>query len=269
MKPLVPTGGSRLVSFALANVVPMNLLFIGLIFVGVFVLSEMPVDVYPDVSLGEATIDTVWLGASAEDVERLITDRIEDEIQDVRGIAWFTSDSKPDASRIRVKFRDDLGADRVPAVMAELRSAVEQVVDLPEDATGPVVKEISIGEVFFLLWLTVVDEGNVGEEVLHDVVLRLKPILREIAGVAKIDDMLVRKREVHINANRDALRQHGLTLMDLNEILGQYNRDLPSGTMSQADSELSIRARGGASTIEELGDTVVLKECDRRARLLA
>ena len=101
MKPSAPSGGSRVVAFALANIVPMNLLFVALVFVGIFVVAEMPVDVYPDVSLGEATIDTVWLGASAEDVERLITDRIEDEIQDLRGIEWIISDSKPDASRIR------------------------------------------------------------------------------------------------------------------------------------------------------------------------
>ena len=177
MKPIAPSSGSRLVGFALANAVPMNLLFVLLVFVGIFVIQEMPVDVYPDVSLGEATIDTVWLGASAEDIERLITDRIEDEIQDIRGISWIISDSKPDTSRIRVKLREGLDANRVAAVMAELRAAVDQVADLPEDATEPVVKEISLGEVFFLLWLTVVDEGGVGEEVLHNVALRLKPVL--------------------------------------------------------------------------------------------
>jgi len=252
--------GARLAGFALANAVPMNLVFIVLVFVGLMVIRMMPVDVYPDVSLGVATIDTAWLGASAEDVERMITDRIEDKIQDIRGIAWTSSDSRPDVSRIRVQFREGLTASGVEAAMIELRAAVEQVVDLPEDAIKPIVTKITTGEVLFLLWVTIIDEADVGEEVLHDVALRLKPILREIEGVAKVDDALVRDREVHIKTDRDAMRRYRLTLHDLAEILRQYNRNLPSGTIEQADSELTIRARGGVISPYELGSIVVRKD---------
>ncbi len=251
--------GASITAFALDNVVPMNLLFIVLVVVGFLVINAMPVDVYPDLSLGEATIDTIWLGASAEDVERLITDRIEDEILDNRGISWIVSDSKPDASLIRVKFRENLSPSGLDAAMRELRAAVDQVADLPEDAEEPIVTKLSMAEVFFLQWVSVVDVGGVGEEVLHDVALRLKPMLREIPGVAKVDDMLVRDREIHIKIDRDAIRKHGLVLHDLAEILQQYNRDLPSGTIQQTESELSIRAQGGVLSPEELGSIVVLK----------
>ena len=82
-------------NFALHQSVLINLLFVVLVFVGALVITWMPVDVYPDVSLDEATIDTLWLGASAEDVERLVTDKIEAKIQDLRGVDRSTSDSKP------------------------------------------------------------------------------------------------------------------------------------------------------------------------------
>jgi len=254
------SSGTRIAGFSVNNPVPMNLLFIVLVVVSVIVMRGMPVDVYPDVSLGEATLDTFWLGASAEDVERLITDRIEDEIQDNHGIAWIVSDSKPDASLIRVKFRENLTESGLDAAIRELRASVEQVTDLPEDAEEPVVTKLSMREVLFLLWVTVVDEGDVGEEVLHDVAMRLKPLLREIPGVAKVDDLLIRDREVHIKADRDALRKHNLTLQDLTQILMQYNRDLPSGTIQKAESELSIRARGGVASPDELASIVVRKD---------
>lgn len=254
------SSGTRIAEFSVNNTVPMNLLFIVLVVVSVIVMRGMPVDVYPDVSLGEATLDTLWLGASAEDVERLITDRIEDEIQDNHGIAWIVSDSKPDASLIRVKFRENLTESGLDAAIRELRASVDQVTDLPEDAEEPVITKLSMREVLFLLWVTVVDEGDVGEEVLHDVAMRLKPLLREIPGVAKVDDMLIRDREVHIKADRDALRKHNLTLQDLTQILTQYNRDLPSGTIQKAESELSIRARGGVASPEELASIVVRKD---------
>ncbi len=245
--------------FALRQAVPMNLLFVVLVFVGAIIVTKMPVDVYPDVSLDEATIDTFWLGASAEDVERLVTDKIEDKIQDIRGVDRILSDSKADLSRIRVKFRESLSETELDAAFRQLRAGVEQVADLPDDADKPIVTKISVAEVFFLLWVVIEDAGGVGEHVLHDVAYQLKPVLREIPGVAKVDDKLTRDREIHIKADRDALRKYGLTLQDLSNLLLQYNRNLPSGTLLKSERELSVRAAGGVTDPDQLGAIVVLK----------
>lgn len=250
----------RCTRFALDSEVPMNLLFILLAIIGGVVISGMPVDVWPDVSLDEATVETIWLGASAEDIERLVTDRIEDKIEDSRGIERIISDSKPDASLIRVKFRENLSETELDASFRALRASVEQISDLPEDAERPVVTKISVGEIFFLLWVAVEDTGGVGEAVLHDIVLRLKPELQAIPGVAKVDDKLVRDREVRVLADHDALRRHGLTLQDLNALLQQYNRNLPTGTIEESSQELTVRAESGVLSPDQLGDIVVVKD---------
>ncbi|MFQ5489901.1 MAG: efflux RND transporter permease subunit [Phycisphaerae bacterium] len=259
MKPTPSPSGARITALALRHAVPMNLLFVVLVVAGGIVVRNMPVDVYPDVSLDEATIETLWLGAPAEDVEKMVTDRIEDKIQDIPGIARVVSDSKPDASLIRVKFRESLSDVELDAAFRQLRAAVEQVVDLPQDAEKPVVTKISVGEIFFLLWVAIEDTGGVGEEVLHDVAFRLKPVLRDLPGVAKVDDKLIRNREVHIRADRRALRKHNLTMQDIGVILRQYNRNLPSGTLVQTGHEISVRAEGGVTNPDELGSIVVLK----------
>ncbi|MFQ5414830.1 MAG: efflux RND transporter permease subunit [Phycisphaerae bacterium] len=252
--------GRRLTAFALRGAVPMNLVFVALVLIGVTVIARMPVDVYPDVALDIATIETLWLGASAEDVERLVTDRIEDQIQDIRGVAWIKSDSKPDLSRIRVKFRETLAASEFDASFRQLRAAVDQVTDLPDGAERPRVTKISVAEVFFLVWIVIEDVGGVGEHVLNNIAYRLKPVLREVPGVAKVDTKLIRNREIHILADRDALRQYGLTLPGLSEILLQYNRNLPSGTLPQGDRELSVRAAGGVTDPDQLGSIVIGKD---------
>lgn len=245
-------------SLALRHAVAMNLVFVALVIIGGFVILKMPVDVYPDIDLDEATIDTVWLGASPEDIERLITDKIEEKIIDTRGVSKILSDSKPDASLIRVKFDETLSTAELDSAIRQLRADVEQVSDLPEGARKPVVTKISIGEVFFLIWVAVVDEGDVGEEVLHDIAIRLKTIIREIPGVGKVDDMLIRDREIHIKADQDSLRRFGLTLEDIGSILSRTNRSLPSGTLA-SKNELAIRAEGSVASPEELGDIVVAK----------
>ena len=256
------TNGQRqtVARFALDQSVLMNLMFIVLIFAGVLVVDIMPVDVYPDVDLDEATVDTFWPGASAEDVERLITDGIEDEIVDIRGIGRITSDSKPDASHIQIKFREDVSSTELDAAFRQVRAAVDRVVDLPPDAEKPLVTRISLGEIFPLLWVVVEDVGGVDEGVLHNVVLKLKPMLRDIPGVAKVDDKLIRERELHIRVDREAIRKLGMTLDDVASVLQQYNRTVPSGTLPEPRGEYSLRATGEVREPVEFGDIAVRKD---------
>lgn len=251
--------GELLTRFSLRNSVPMNLLFIVLVFLGALVVSRMPVDVYPDVSLDEATVHTFWFGASSEDVERLVTDRIEDKILDIRGVDRIISDSKPDLSRIRVKFRESLSPSEFDAALRQLRASVDQVTDLPPDAEKPVVTKISVAEIFFLLFVVIEDVDGVGEQVLHELAYQLKSTLRDVPGVGKVDDQFIRDREVHVLVNHDELRKYGQTLQDIATVMEQYNRDVPSGNLTGPEGDLTIRAVGGVVHPEQLGSIVVFK----------
>jgi multidrug efflux pump subunit AcrB len=237
----------------------MNLLFIVLILAGALVVTVIPVDVYPDVDLDEALIETFWAGASAEDVERLITDRIEGKIGDIRGVQRIRSDSKPDASFVFVKFSEALTPTQLDSAFRQLRAAVERVTDLPEDAEKPLIRRISLAEVFPLLWVVVEDTGNVGEDTLHEVVLKLKPVLSDIPGVSKVDDKLIRDRELHILVDGTRLGELDYTLDEVAATLAQYNRNVPSGTLKHDRGEFNVRAVGEAITPEQFGAIAVRK----------
>ncbi len=259
-QPPKSTHRMTIARFSLSQAVLLHLLFFVVLLAGGLVIGVMPVDVYPDVDLDEATIDTFWPGATAEDVERLVTDRIEDQIQDVRGVSRILSDSKPDASLIRVRFRESLTAVQLDAAFRELRSAVERVTDLPSEAKKPLIKRISLSEVFPLLWVVVQDTGGLGEEASHDVILRLKPVLREIPGVAKVDDKLIRDRELRVSVDRERLRKLDLTLDEVANVLEQYNRNVPSGTLAYPRGEYGVRAAGEVTEPDQLGDIAVYKD---------
>ncbi len=237
----------------------MNLLFLVLIVAGVLVAEMIPVDVYPDVDLDVATIETFWPGASAEDVERLITDKIEAKVADVRGLRNFLSDSKPDLSYFIVNFKEDMTPSQLDDAFSRLRAAVDRVPDLPADAEKPLIRRISLAEVFPLMWVAVEDVGGVGEEVLHNVALNLKPILRDIPGVSKVDDKLIRERELHVLVDRERLQEYDLTLEEVAAALQNVNRNVPSGRLPDATGELEIRAVGEALRPDQLGDIAVRK----------
>ncbi len=237
----------------------MNLLFLVLIVAGLLVVEIIPVDVYPDVDLDVATIETFWPGASAEDVERLITDKIEARVADLRGLRYFLSDSKPDLSYFIVNFKEDMAPSELDDAFSRLRAAVDRVTDLPSGAEKPLIRRISLAEVFPLMWVAVEDVGGVGEEVLHNIVLNLKPILRDIPGVSKIDDKLIRERELHILVDRSRIQEYDLTLEEVAASLQDFNRNVPSGHLPDATGELEVRAVGEALHPEQLGAITVRK----------
>ena len=94
-----------------------------------------------------AIVVTVWPGASADEVERLVTTKLEDEIQDVDGIKDLTSYSRAGLSSIDIEWDETLTDIAYEASLNELRAAIDRVSDLPTDAEQPIVRELSVGAV--------------------------------------------------------------------------------------------------------------------------
>ncbi len=108
-----------------------NLLFVLLMAVGILVYLRTPVDSWPEVSLDEAWIRTYWDGAGAEEVERLVTRKIEEEIEDVTGVLRIISTSQANLSFVDVKFDEDLDETALETAFNDLRGALARVAELP------------------------------------------------------------------------------------------------------------------------------------------
>ncbi|MCP4590250.1 MAG: efflux RND transporter permease subunit [bacterium] len=237
----------------------MNLLFFLFIIIGGVISTVLPVEVYPDASLDWAEINTVWFGASAEEVERLITKVIEDEIEDVRGVARMVSDSSPNISSISIKFREDLPAVDLQAAFDDLRLSLDRVVDLPETAEEPELVRITMEEVLPLVQVAVVDEENVGEAFIRRVALDLRDELRNVPGLSKITPTGMRDREIHVRLERPLLEQYGVSLQQVSAVLASQNRNVPAGPLDGGDTEIELRSIGEAESPEALGDICIVR----------
>jgi len=248
-----------LARFSVTQVVLVNLLFLLFIVIGGMIATVLPVEVYPDTSLDWARIVTPWFGASAEEVERMITKVIEDEIEDVRGASRIVSYSTPSLSLISVKFREDMSPQGLQAAFDDLRLSLDRVVDLPTTAEEPELVRITLEEVFPLVQVAVVDEANVGEAYIRQIALDLKDELRTIPGVSKIKPTAMREREIHIRLQRPLLEKYGLSLQKVAAVLKAQNLNIPAGTMETADSEIALRSIGEVESAEGLGDICVVR----------
>ena len=133
--------------FSVEQNVLVNVLFFVCLLGGLAAFSRIPVEFFPDVNLNQATITTVWTGASAEEVERLVTQKLEEELLAVADIDKIHSISQTDVSTIMVDFDEYLSEIEYEAALNDIRAALDRVRDLPADTEEPWLTEIKFSEI--------------------------------------------------------------------------------------------------------------------------
>ena len=135
-------------AFSVRQVVFVNLIFVLLMVAGVQVARRIPIDLYPDISFNTALVITIWPGASPEEVERLVTRELEDEIEGISGIKELRSYSSHGSSEIEITWKETLSDLEYEAALNNLRAAIDAADELPEGAETPILRELSVSESF-------------------------------------------------------------------------------------------------------------------------
>jgi len=245
--------------FSVRQIVLVNLLFAILLVTGFVAGSRIPIDVYPDISFNTALVETVWAGASADEVERLVTTRLEDEIRDVDGIKELTSFSQAGFSTIEVEWDETLSDIAYEAAINELRASVDRVNDLPDDADEPLIRELSVSEVNNVVMIAVKDVGGVGEYALREVARDIERRVERLPGVRRARLRGDRDRELRVLVDRERALQYDLTLAEISAVIARNNQNVPAGSLDTGSREITIRGLGNFPTPERLAVTVVKK----------
>ena len=252
-----------LIRFSARQVVLVNLSFVVLMLAGVLVSSRIPVDVFPDISFNSAILITPWPGASADEVERLVTRKIEDEVRDIVGIKEWYSFSSEGLSEISIEWEESLSKFEQQAALNELRAAIDRVSDLPADVDESILKELSVSEVSNVCMITLTDKGGVGEYTLRELARVLERKAERLEGVRKGNLMGARDRELRVYVDKEKALQFDMTLEEISAAISRNNINLPGGTFSnQDDQETTVRGLGNYISPEALASTIVRKDPD-------
>ncbi|MBW2235587.1 MAG: efflux RND transporter permease subunit [Deltaproteobacteria bacterium] len=250
-------------SFSVRQIVLVNLLFVILMVAGWQVARRVPIDVFPDISFNVSVVTTVWAGASADEAERLVTTKLEDEIDDIVGIKELTSFSSAGLSNIEVRWIETLPDIEYESAINDLRAAIDRVGDLPEDAEEPILTELSVGEINPMVMVAVSDAGGVGEYTLREVARDLEKKLSQLPGVRKVIVRGERERELRVYVDKDRALQYDLTLPEISRVITRNNQNVPGGSFTnEADQEITVRGIGQYPTPASLAETVVRKNPD-------
>jgi HAE1 family hydrophobic/amphiphilic exporter-1 len=243
--------------FSVRQTVLVNVLFVVCLVGGWNALQLTEVEYYHDVTLNQAVITTLWQGASADEVERLITAKLEEELQTVGNIDEMRSASQSNVSMISLDFDETLDTVEYESAVNDVRAALDRVQDLPLDAEEPEMREIITSEVAPIVMVVVADVGGVGELAVRDVAREAQSRLRELPGVSSVEVRGLQDREVRVLVDRARASLYGLTVDDVAERVRRQNQNLPAGTFQDATGEATLRATGDYTSVEQILDTVV------------
>ncbi len=252
--------------FSVRQMVLVNVLFVVCLVGGWNALQLTEVEYFHDVTLNQVVITTLWTGASAEEVERLVTSKIEEELLTVTDVDEIRSSSQSNLSMINIDIEETLSQSEYDSVVNRIRGALDQVEDLPPDAEEPTLREIITADVSPVIFIAITDVGGVGELALRDLAQEIESRARDISGVSTVEIRGLQDREVRVLVDRNRARIYDLTINDIAERIRRKNQNLPAGTFQDQTGEATLRAIGDYASVEEILDTVV-SEDDSKARI--
>lgn len=221
--------------------------------VGLFALSRLPIDLLPNVSLGTITVRTNYPNASPEEMERLITERIEEAVSLVSGVTEITSESAEGTSSVRVRFAWGMNMD---AATNELRDRLDRVIpNLPDDADRPQIFkfDISNSPIVMLGVNSPLDPLELASLIDNQVLYRFE----RLPGVASVDVWGQFTREIRVELDAARVMALGLPLDTVISALRSANINLPAGEIDRGQFEVTVRTPGEFASVDEIRDTVV------------
>ncbi|MBU4536663.1 efflux RND transporter permease subunit [Patescibacteria group bacterium] len=230
------------------------LLIFSLIIAGLFSLVSIPKESAPEIQIPIAIVSTFLPGASAVDTERLITNKVEDQlINNLDSLDSITSTSGEGFSSIVVNFNAD--AD-IQLSIQKVKDEIDKVKsELPSEAEDPIVSDINFADQPILM-LSITSDLPATEfiKLSQDVEDKLK----SVSGVSKIIISGISEREVQVIANQSALSKFNLSITDLVGAISRANSSLPVGDIEMQGIKYPLKFKGDIVDTEEIKDIPVL-----------
>ena len=227
-------------------------LIVALIIAGGFSLWKIPKENTPSIVIPEGVVTTTLPGASAQDMETLVTNKLEDQIAGIANIDTITSNSSTGLSEITVQFTSNANVDQS---IQDLRDAVAKVTSqLPSDATTPEVTKIDFSNQPILV---VSIAGDLPATDFSDLGTTISNELKTIPGVSEVDVAGVPNREVDVIVNKSALAQYKLRLTDVISAISAANAALPAGSISMDGVNYNVNFEGGITDPSQIADIAV------------
>ncbi len=240
--------------FSVKNPVLINISMIAILLLGIVSFLRLPRELESDVAFSWVFIAIPYPGVSAEEIEKNITIKVEDEISDVDKIKRIRSTTYEGLCFLQVEFEDDISDDEFRRVYQDLRAEFDKV-PLPDDALDPQIDDFSSSDFFSIV--TIVLNGEVDEMQLNTIANELKEKILDVPGVSKVEPVGARERKIRIEVDKNKIESFGISLDEIEQAIQGRNINVPGGTLRDDSREYILRTIGEIKNINEFGNVII------------
>ncbi len=239
------------------------LIFIGVVIFGLYSLSRLAVDQYPEIEIPMISVITLYPGANADDIETNITRVLEDNLNTVDDLDKITSESSDNASVISLEF--EYGIDLTEAAN-DIRDAVSLVQsELPDDVDYPTIFKFSTSMMPVMMLSVTADESYAALSKILDE--KMVNVLNRVNGVGAVSIFGAPEREVQVNVDPNKLDGYNLSIEQLGSIIANENVNIPAGTIDIGNNTYVLKSDGEFNLSEELNSIVISNSGGRTVRV--
>jgi len=220
-----------------------------IVLLGVVSLTNMQMDLFPDINLPYAVVSTSYTGASPEEVENIVTRNIETAMATVNNVKTISSTSSDGRSMVILEFNQNTNMD---SAMLDMREKLDMVSPyLPEDVSAPMLIKFDINMIPMMGYSVSFDDNDLWATTrwTEDI---LAPRLEKLEGVASVSVNGGIEKEIRITPDSAKMAELGISDQMLSQMIMANNLNLPGGTVTDGATEYSVRTLGALYSVEDL-----------------
>ncbi len=224
------------------------LIFVGVAIMGLFSLTRLPVDLFPDIETNQLTVITAYAGASASDIETNVTRPIEDVLNSCENLKKITSQSKDNMSLVTLEFNYGTNID---IATNDVRDKLDMVKSqLPDEISNPIIFKFSMDMIPVVIYSATAKESvNSLYKILDD---KIGNPLNRVNGVGAVTISGAPQRQVQVNVAPEKLEAYQLTVERIANVIQMENLNVPAGSFDIGTETYALRVEGEFTASDQL-----------------
>ena len=231
----------------------MSCVLVGIMVLGLFSFSKLPVDLFPDVTFPIVTATVPYPGAGPKEVETLVAKPLEEEFSGISGVKNLRSINSEGVAIVVAEFTLETDVKYAEQQVRDHLSSVRK--KLPVDILEPTIRRIDPADQPLIIMAL---KAPLSAGKIYDLANeKIKPLLEQVSNVGRIEILGGRKREIQILVDRNKLKERQVSVSQVAQSLRNSGVNLPAGKIDQSQKEVVFRTLGEFNTLESLKNFTV------------
>lgn len=244
----------KIISILIKRKITTSMIFCGVCLIGIISAAKLPVELMPDIELPTLTVITPYESAAPSEIEKLVTERIEEAVTSVSGVLEVKSESIEGISIVKVVF--DWGRDMDMALIG-VKEKVDLIRgELPENTGKSIVVKYDPADEPVMIYSVTLNDGDT-TDVRRRAEKEIIPFIERINGVSLVELVGGDKREILVEADNGSLFSKNISISEIVQSIGMSNYSYPAGSVVKNGKEYLVRTAGEFRNSGDLRSVVV------------